>query len=256
MSKIKDGDVINTWTTAHISSGKHLKELGWTVESIKKTRPNVNKNIYISFFVTPESNISSKDVISKIMGYESETCKILLIHSMKKLIQFEHLQSIFDTYKFDIDSPILFMDADDMLFNIPLIPSRGMLYLWEWESPDPGEITYDMLMKLFEKEKRGLLEAPEGRPIWRIENDFSGYFVPYKWVAEYFTGKDHAETAKSMVASIEDTQFMDFLDRKGAKLRQPPHAYYRLRHTHGVSWMSNIAERIRATERIRAGEGK
>ena len=173
----------------------------------------------------------------------------------KEMSQFEHLNYLYRNFSGKGDDKIMFIDDDDILLSLPeeyLTKDivQGIQYI---------PISTTSLDKTYEKNLAQIKEvSSEFSSMWKIDCDFSGYMCRYQDLVEYFTKirvdrqKEiyHAEIDKVKLCklinaykSLEDTEFMNYLDSKKTHCPEIPFIFRRLWQADDrdrQTWLSNL----------------
>ena len=173
----------------------------------------------------------------------------------KEMSQFEHLNYLYRNFMGTADDKIMFIDDDDILLRLPdeyLTHNIVQGYQYLPISTKDYDGTYEKNLEQIQE------TAKEFSDLWRKDLDFSGYMCRYHDLVEYFTVTriqrikdfhlkvtDEVNLKQLLVAhrSLEDTEFMNYLDSKKAQRPEIPFIFRRLWQADDrdrQTWLSNL----------------
>lgn len=213
-------------TGSHISSMERFEDgLMLTVQNVASFYPKINHH-YISLSI--DDKLDSK-IIERLKSYPHLT----ILHQSDKTLQFDHLEKIIKHREFKPDDLIMMLDDDDIILELPegkLI--KGVQYIPDNSSDQEATAFQKMVDKTFEGEwiSKSI-----------VATDFSGYTAPYSIVKKYFDNRPFYD--KSIygiaMASMEDIDYMKFLDKEGA-IDHKPFIFHKLWAVGNSTWKNDV----------------
>jgi hypothetical protein len=236
---------IRAWCASHIDSKYKPVLINQMLESLLINNIT-NCEISISFkqtYTDEEINyiINGINNFIKKLKTRFSIFKITTHYNViDELSQFEHLNILYKNFSGKGNDKIMFIDDDDILLKLPeeyltndIV--KGIQYIPINTSAE--DLTY-------KKNVNEILETSEiFSSRWTIDTDFSGYMCRYQDLVEYFTMirlnrlkqfntnvPDRVKLQQIITAinSLEDIEFMNYLDDSGAIKTQQPFIFRRL----------------------------
>jgi len=247
---------IKTWTACHIDTKYKLVLLYQMLESLMIN--NIRKcYVSISFKkeFTKEEKLEILNHLSlcirKLYGRYPDCYIITYFDIEREMTQFEHLDKLFRTYVGNKKSKIMFIDDDDILLSVPRDYKKYKIIAGKQYWPINTQEEDETYHKNFTEITKLL---PEYESKWKKLTDFSGYMCRYKDLIKYFTEirinelamikRINNEKLIKTFNSLEDIQFMKYLDMNDAHYFDEPFIFHRIWRTDDrpvQTWKKNMS---------------
>lgn len=219
------------WTASHIDNPDRFDTLKSTIYSITSVATIDNHWLSITGDV---------DVKQLVTLYEGTGTQLHLFHQPVKMKQFDHLAYIAQNFTGDLSDMVYMCDDDDVFLNGFDIPStiqtiQGIQYIPNDDAVVRATYTANV------QELEAYIETYPDRFI--TESDFSGYAGRASIVLNYFKRRP---TRHITLASLEDIEFMNYLDKFHQSIPSEPFIFHRINPDVVGAWKRDVVDEAQA----------